>query len=295
MLIAVIAATDASGLESLKVANILKRGRISRKTFYQHFENPGDCLRAAIEDVAATAEQRAAQASEGEDDWTERVRAGLLALLEFFDEEPRLARVCILYSHTGDSATERYRAATLTRLTDVIDAGAQRARQPPSRVTAEGLVTGSLGVIRTRLTSPGRTQLTELLNPLMSFIVLPYRGPAAARWELERPLPPARAVQRPTSNHDLWSKLGLRMTYRTVRVIDAIAARPGLSNAQAAKNAGIADAGQVSKLLARLEGLGVLENRGEGHQRGGKNAWHLTPRGRRLERGIARELVRAGR
>ena len=30
--------------------------------------------------------------------WVDRMRAGLLALLEFFDSEPRLARLCVIYS-----------------------------------------------------------------------------------------------------------------------------------------------------------------------------------------------------
>jgi hypothetical protein len=47
-----------------------------------------------------------------------------------------------------------------------------------------------------------------------------------------------------------------------------------------ARAAGVKDRGQVSKLLARLETHGVLENTG-GHPAAG-NAWQLTERGAEL-------------
>ena len=45
----------------------------------------------------------------------------------------------------------------------------------------------------------------------------------------------------------------------------------------------VSDQGQISKLLARLEGLGLLENTG-GHTQGVPNAWRLTPRGEEIVR-----------
>ena len=65
----------------------------------------------------------------------------------------------------------------------------------------------------------------------------------------------------------------MRLTYRTARVLEGIAEHPGLSNRQAGERAGIADAGQVSRLLARLERLGLLANRGPGRVKGEPNAW----------------------
>ena len=74
----------------------------------------------------------------------------------------------------------------------------------------------------------------------------------------------------------------MRLTYRTARVLECIAAQPGVSNRQVAERAGISDQGQVSKLLARLERLGLTSNTGEGHAKGEPNAWKLTPLGARV-------------
>ena len=48
----------------------------------------------------------------------------------------------------------------------------------------------------------------------------------------------------------------MRMTYRTALVLEQVAGYPGASNRVIGEGAGIPDQGQVSKLLARLEGLG---------------------------------------
>ena len=48
------------------------------------------------------------------------------------------------------------------------------------------------------------------------------------------------------------------------------------------ERAEVADQGQISKLFARLEGLGLLRNTGAGHTHGEPNAWRLTPLGERV-------------
>jgi DNA-binding MarR family transcriptional regulator len=74
----------------------------------------------------------------------------------------------------------------------------------------------------------------------------------------------------------------MRLTYRTVRVLLAIASHPTASNRQVASAAGITDQGQISKLLSRLHTLGLIENAGGDHAQGEPNAWTLSPRGHHL-------------
>jgi DNA-binding IclR family transcriptional regulator len=79
---------------------------------------------------------------------------------------------------------------------------------------------------------------------------------------------------------------GVRSTYRTARVLSAIAANPGASNRAVAAAAGIEDEGQASKLLKRLERLGLIENMAQDRELGGANAWRLTARGVKVERAL---------
>jgi DNA-binding MarR family transcriptional regulator len=79
----------------------------------------------------------------------------------------------------------------------------------------------------------------------------------------------------------------MRLTYRTLRALAAVAAHPGASNRKLADAAGIVDQGQASKLLTRLEDLGLIENTGEGHAKGARNAWVLTPRGEQVAQSMS--------
>jgi chromosome segregation and condensation protein ScpB len=78
----------------------------------------------------------------------------------------------------------------------------------------------------------------------------------------------------------------MRVTYRTAVVLERIAEQPGISNRQVADQAGIADQGQMSKLLSRLQRLGLIANTGQGHTKGEPNAWTLTPTGLQVAQNI---------
>ena len=71
----------------------------------------------------------------------------------------------------------------------------------------------------------------------------------------------------------------MRLTYRTAQVLGCIAGEPEISNRVVAERAGVTDQGQISKLLARLERLGLAVNSGNGHAKGEANAWTLTALG----------------
>jgi DNA-binding MarR family transcriptional regulator len=75
----------------------------------------------------------------------------------------------------------------------------------------------------------------------------------------------------------------MRLTYRTLVVLSAIATHPHASNRKIAETAGVHDQGQISKLLARLEKLGLIHNSGNGQAHGEPNAWTLTARGHEIE------------
>jgi DNA-binding MarR family transcriptional regulator len=117
-------------------------------------------------------------------------------------------------------------------------------------------------------------------------VVLPYLGAAASRRELAQPVPKAPNGGRRVAADPL-RDLEMRLTYRTVRVLLAIGAHPGASNRQVADSSGIRDQGQISKLLARLEHLGLIRNAGDAHAKGEPNAWTLTERGGEVREAIS--------
>jgi DNA-binding MarR family transcriptional regulator len=80
----------------------------------------------------------------------------------------------------------------------------------------------------------------------------------------------------------LVSEPSLQFAPRRAMALLHIAEHPGASNRQIANAIGIADEGQASKLLRRLENLGLATNRSAGHEAGEPNSWHLTNAGAQL-------------
>ena len=201
------------------------------------------------------------RAYERESGWREGIRSALAKLLVVMDEEPGLARLCLVEAlAAGDRVLER-RAVVLDELAHLIDQGrllTSTNREPPE-VTAEGIVGGIVAVLHTRLLEDGKQPLIDLLGSLMSMIVLPYLGPRAASRELTRPIveiPQTNGSHPPARSRDPLEGLNMRLTYRTMRALMGIAEHPGASNREIAAASGIVDQAQISKLLYRLARLG---------------------------------------
>jgi hypothetical protein len=222
--------------------------------------------------------------------WLSRLRAGLVAFLAFFEDEPRLGGVLVREAPVAEEALAlRCRARVLGVLSGLLDDGAPQAcgeLTGSPELTSELMAAGVFASVRSRVLMGEGGSLVGLAPPLMAFIVAPYLGQAAARLELEgRPEP---FEERGAGGRRLY------VTRRTRLVLRAIEAAPRSSNREVAQAAGLVDEGQASKLLHRLAGRGLIENVGSGQAGGRSNAWVLTSRG---EQALARfgERAREGR
>ncbi len=294
MLGAMVDLTRERGAERVTVAHVVARAGVSRRTFYEIFADREACLLAALDEAIEQIGEAVLPAYRRERTWLGQIRAGLTAALKFFDDQPGVAALCVVDALGAGSAALERRARVLDALVSAVDRGRRDA--PASnglnRVTAEGVVGAVLGVLHTRLREGGVGSdikpLLPLRGQLMSMIVLPYLGPKAAAAELALRPPRPRRNRAP---EDPLKGLDMRLTYRTMRVLTAVADRPGLNNRRVAREAGVVDQGQISKLLARLESIGLLTNTGDAAH-GEANAWRLTERGYELEQAIRARVER---
>lgn len=299
MMAAMVQAACEHGGGSVTVAQVVACAGVSRRTFYAAFRSCEDCLLAALDRSLARVARMVTPAYRGQARWRERIRASLTGLLWLFDEEPQLGRFLLVETLVaGQTALQRRRRALKVAIAAIEEGGVETGRPAPPLV-AEGVVGAVFSVIHARTLDRGHGGgpadveggLVKLVNPLMGIIVLPYLGAAAARRELDRPVELGAALpHRPSANP--LKDLQVRLTYRTVCTLAALAAHPGSSNRVIADAAGIADQGQVSKLLARLERLGLVRNAGTGGVRGEPNAWTLTAAGREAHSSILSESSR---
>jgi AcrR family transcriptional regulator/DNA-binding MarR family transcriptional regulator len=274
------------GYARLTVASVVVRAKVSRKTFYDLFAGREDCFLAVLEQAVARPRRLACQAYAQQESWRTGMRAAIETVLVIMDEEPGLARLCLVEALGAGADILSFRTELMRGIAHALDAGRSEpsALRSPSAITAEAVTGGIFAVLHNKLCQTCREPVIDLLGPLMSMITLPYLGTRAAGQELDKPSSGLARVNGHASGpeSDPAHGLNIRLTYRTTRALMAIAERPGASNRDVALAAGIADQGQVSKLLNRLSRLELIKNTGAGHRKGLPNAWRLTERGQRL-------------
>jgi AcrR family transcriptional regulator len=292
LLEAAFAVVSEEGYRRMSVRKVAGRAGVSSKTFYDLFADREDCFFTAFDQAVRELAAVVVPAFAGEREWSIRIRAGLAALLTQLDREPALRTLVFVEAlGSGPRVLER-RAEVLAFVQGAVDQGraGMKTGGELSPLTAEGVVGAAFGVIYARLLEADPQPLIGLLNQLMAVLVLPYRGHAASARELSRPIPEVAAALSPrphfgaslTATGLALADIDFRLTVRTHKVLAAVAKLAGQgsdpSNREISDAADVRDQGQISRLLARLERLGLLENTG-GATAGVPNAWRLTPRG----------------
>src|SRR5487761_1840547 len=206
------------GAAGVSVSHVVDRAGVSRRTFYEVFDDREDCFLAAFDEALLRVAGCVLPVYEAPLKWRERIRASLVEFLSFLDGDPGAGRLLVVETLGAGHRALARRKNVLAQIIEAIDEGRAEAKtgSDPSPLTGEGIVGAVLAVISGRIVEGDPRPLVELTNPLMSMIVLPYLGPAAARRELDRPVPtpPSQRVVRAT--HDPLRDVQMRLTYRTV-------------------------------------------------------------------------------
>lgn len=161
VLAATLAVVGEQGFRAASVSSILARAHVSRRTFYELFEDREDCFLQTYEE---TSEQllevvaracRQAQPGRGAD-------AGLRALLGLLADEPAVARICVIEALAAGPAAATRRAHVMDQLA-VMLAGQLGER---GRMRARLLVGGVHELVHDRLHAGAglRTLADELLE-----------------------------------------------------------------------------------------------------------------------------------
>lgn len=183
-------AVGEHGYHGVRVADVVGRAGVSRKTFYELYAGKDDCFCATygawIDRLLATT----FDAFQTQAEWIDRLRAALSALLSALAREPNAARLCFSeVVAAGGDATQLRREQAIAAVTELFDAPG--TPDGPLGDTLRAGRVSELGEILRREISAGRTeQLPELLPELMCAMVLPFLGMDAAQRELSRATAP---------------------------------------------------------------------------------------------------------
>ncbi|HEV7528401.1 MAG TPA: MarR family transcriptional regulator [Solirubrobacteraceae bacterium] len=261
---------------------------IAREAIEDHQQGSDACQLEAFEQALALATERASLAFYAQEGWLDALRAGLVALLEFFAEEPELAKFLVVHSAQASGPVLERRREVIERVAQLLDDDRAPARSYPPPLTAHAVASGLLGVLSDRLSRADSTPVVELAGQLMSFTVLPFLGVSAARRELAAA---SAAADSPdgTADLEILKAPGGRLSSRALSALNVIAAEDGLNSKEVSLRTGVRDDAQSSRLLARLERLGLIANAREHHGRANRKAWSLTAAGLNVHDALRRE------
>lgn len=283
---AFVEVAGGSGLSDATVGAVCRRAGVSRRTFYEIFEDRDACMFFAVDSALRSLADDVVPAYRGSGPWRERIRDALSILLSVFDADRALARMCVIETLRAGPAVLERRGRTLAVVADAIDDGRAEASDVVPQLTAQGIVGGVLAVLHAHLVEHPDAALLGLLGSLTAMIVHPYLGPRSAEEEVARPA--VKGVKMAGwAPKDPFNGLSIRFTYRTARVLATIAEQPGASNREVSDGADIPDVGQTSRLLSRLRDAGLIANARLPGARGERNSWSLTERGRAIQTTLA--------
>src|SRR5512146_1062182 len=120
-----IEVVSEKGYPETRVVDVIGLAGVSRKTFYELFSSKEDCFLATYDVLLGNLLGDTAQGFESKPGapWTERVAAGLAALLEHLAEHPDEARFAIVEVLAAGPTALARRAAALRQFTGLLAAG----------------------------------------------------------------------------------------------------------------------------------------------------------------------------
>jgi AcrR family transcriptional regulator len=174
------------GYPETTVKHVIERAGVSRKTYYQLFDDKEDCFLVAYDVVQGMLLGATTAAFEAEPDlpWADRVANALEALLTTVSDHPEAARFAIVEVMAAGPKALARRDAAMRRFMEFIDARSEsRSELPP--ITALALVGGIYEFLYTEITQ-GERDLVRYLPDLVHWVTLPYLGEKRADKERER-------------------------------------------------------------------------------------------------------------
>lgn len=199
---AMTALVGANGYSQTTVAQIARHARISRATFYEHFEDKQDCFIAAHRQLAEQLIEEVTGASRDSaplDAW----RATVAALVGFALREPATFKVLTHEAMTAGPGAQEERDRLMGVLGDTLEqAFAQTPESAPAPDISAALVVG--GVVRLLSMHMRRgVQSTEPLVAELTQWIESYGTPEGRpRWRSLTPhgVPPIAAAEQPSAS-----------------------------------------------------------------------------------------------
>jgi len=172
--------TAEQGYEATKIADIVRRAGVARKTLYDNFEGKEEVFLAAFDAAFDEAMSRVEEdCAKAEGEWEERIQAGLAAFLGYVAEEPALARMCMIEALSATPAAAKRYEDAMQRFVELTKRNVPDSEGLPETIE-ETLVGGVAWIVYQQLRRHEGDKALDLLPELSEFMLAPFQGAAGA-------------------------------------------------------------------------------------------------------------------
>lgn len=163
------------GYQETTVRRLLGRAGLSRRTYYELFEDKEDCFLAAYDEAVEHVLGLTIDAYRQGEAPEQKIERGLRAFLQFCADEPDIARMCIVEVLAAGPAARARRAETMERLADLMEGALNELRgdERLSRLSARGLIGGVHELIYTPIDRGETEHLPDLAEQIVSSQIAP--------------------------------------------------------------------------------------------------------------------------
>jgi AcrR family transcriptional regulator len=181
---ATIKAVNERGFVATTISDLVANAGVSRRSFYEHFQNKEECLLATYDALIGRLTARIAQSYDPKDEWTDQIEAIVRALFEASSDRPDAARlVSVEMGAAGPVGIERWArdAELLTAFFTSVFEQAPGEGSIPSPVARA--IVGALRTIlysrvrRERSSRSLKLELQKLTPDIVAWIVSFYPTP----------------------------------------------------------------------------------------------------------------------
>jgi AcrR family transcriptional regulator len=273
-------AAEVGAVSAIGVHHVCQRAGMSRRTFYDLYEQRDDCfmdaLAGAYGRLEAQIEEAAAAAGPV---WEDRAVAVARALVGTLAADCVLAHLCVVAALSDGRDAARLRSTTHDRIVALL------ADAPDLGFPGEPVLAGALGAVwelaHQRLIADRHGSLADLGEVAVYLLLAPFVGRRHATALAGRAGETA-LVTRWTPTIAGADQCGVTITELTRQTLTYLDANPGARNIDIAHGVDVRHESQISRHLVRLERAGLVCRRKEGRT----NAWQLTTRGQEAARSL---------
>lgn len=164
------------GYEATKIADIVSRAGVARKTLYDNFDGKQDLFLAAFDfctaELRSNVEEACGSTGGG---WQQRIESGLAAVLRYVVERPAAARMCLVEAQSATPAASARYDAAMRDFVSLLKRSVPANVDLPDTIE-ESLVGGVAWILHQQIRRDVAGRAGDLLPELSEFILSPYHG-----------------------------------------------------------------------------------------------------------------------